>query len=129
MALLSSAASADWSNKVGLNAKVHDHKFDRVALSGEGCALTFKLGFNAPHKAYKSRVKARNSYLFRARAQLKSGKQFETQVFRSGSAARRTFTQRFDTDGEGCWGKEKLQVIDVKVVGCRGKGCKVPDFE
>ena len=127
--LLSATAAGAWSNQTTLNATVHEHKFDRVALSGDECALTLKVGFNAPRKAYASGAKNRNSYLFRARAKLKNGKEFVTDQFRSSSAAHRTFSQSFDTAAEDCWGKAKMQVIDVKVVGCRGQRCKVPDFE
>ncbi len=127
--LLSAAASAAWSSKVSLNAKVHDHRFDRVALSGDGCNVTVKLSFNAPPKAYASKAKNRNSYLFKGRVKLKNGKELVTDVFRSSSPARRGWTQSFDTNADECWGKEKMQAVDVKVVGCRGRHCAVPDFD
>ncbi len=129
---VAAAASGDakpWTKQNNTNARVHDHTFDRVAVSGSGCELTVKVWFTAPKKAYEAGAPVRNSYLFRARAKLKNGQEVITDVFRSGSPARRNFTHTVDTTAEGCWAKEPNQAVDLNVIGCRGRRCRMPTFE
>lgn len=125
----SASASQPWSTTIRSNTTVHEHSFDRLLVKGDGCTVSVKVSFDAPAKAYQASVPARNSYLFRARVKLKGGQEVASEVFRSGSPSRRGFTFTQDTTADGCWAKEKNAPIDLKVVGCRGKRCRVPDFE
>lgn len=129
---VASAAHADaapWSTDTGVNVRVNDHTFDRLIVNAKGCEVSVKIKFDAPSKAYESRAKQRNHYLFRARIKLKDGKELVSELFRSSSAARRTYSQTFDTAPDGCWSEKKHPPIDLDVAACRGKRCKVPDFK
>ena len=126
---LIAAHAIAWSKSAPTGVRVHDHEFHRVSVKSNDCELTAKVRFKAPPKAYKSRAKVRNVYYFKARVDLKNGRQLETPVFRSSSPARRAFTHTVNTSADGCWAKEKSAIINLDVVGCRGKRCKVPEFE
>ncbi|MEZ4226600.1 MAG: hypothetical protein R3B13_36975 [Polyangiaceae bacterium] len=129
---LASAASAEgkpWSADTPVNVRVNQHTFDRLIVKAKACEVSVKIKFDAPAKAYDSGAKRRNHYLFRARIKLKDGKELVSEVFRSSSASRRTYSQTFDTSGDGCWSEAKNPPMDLNVVACRGWNCKVPDFE
>ncbi len=118
-----------WVFEIPFSARVNGHQFDRVRAEANGCALTVKLSFDAGEDEYKSKAKNRNYHRFRARIVFKDGKTVVTPVFFNRAPGRRVYTYRTDTTGNGCWSKEKTQVRDVDIEGCRAKGCQVEEFK
>lgn len=130
LTLLSIAAPAlAWVFEFPITARVNGHEFDRIEVVGKDCSLTVRLWFDAPKDQYASRAKNRNHHRFRARVLFDNDQTLITTVFGNGTPGKRMLTHREDTSAQGCWSKKKLKVRDVDVVGCRAKGCKLPDFE
>lgn len=119
------AGNVDWP----VNARVNGHEFNRVRVEGADCSLKLRLDFTAPEDGYSGRAKNRNVHRFRALLLFKTGKVLVTLPFNNRGPGKRVYDEVVDTSAQGCWGKDELQLKDVEVVGCRGKGCRIPEFQ
>lgn len=118
------AGDVDWP----VNTRVNGHAFDRVRVKRADCALEVRLDFAAPEEGYSARAKNRNVHRFRARLLFKSGKVVTTLPFNNRGPGRRMYSEVVDTSGDACWAKDELRLKDVEVVGCRGRGCRIPEL-
>jgi hypothetical protein len=128
-ALLAAPVALAWTVDWPVRVRVNGHEFDQVRVESDGCALKVRLFFSAPEKGYDSRAKVRNHHRFKGRISFKNGKSVVTKIFNNRAAGRRTYTEVIDTTDQACWAKEKTDLDNVDVVGCRGRGCAVPGFE
>ena len=126
--LLATAPALAWVFTTPINTKVNGHEFHRIHAEGSECNVALKLSFVAPEAGYKARAKNRNYYRFKARLLFKNGKVLETPPFSNDAPGRRVASFNLDTGGEGCWSKDKVDLKDVDVAGCRGKGCTIESF-
>ena len=127
-ALLVAPVALAWSLDFPIHASVNGHEFDRVRVDSAECTLKLRLDFSAPEKGYDSRAKNRNHHRFKARLLFDNGKAVVTKIFNNRAPGRRTYREGIDTSDGACWGKEKVHLKDVEVVGCRGDKCEVPAF-
>lgn len=117
-----------WVFSTPINTKVNGHEFHRVQLEGTDCKVALKLSFVAPESGYQAHAKNRNLYRFKARLLFRNGKVLETKPFYNDAPGRRVVKLELDTSGEACWSKEKIELKDFDVAGCRGRGCKIDSF-
>jgi hypothetical protein len=122
------AAGLGWTYGTSVHMTINGHQFHRVAVENDGCKLNLTLKFEAPEKGYDSKSKVRNYHRFQARLLFKNGKDVKTQVFANDQPGKRMIRLVHDSEHEACWGKEKVELKDVDVVGCRGKKCKLESF-
>lgn len=127
--VLTPAIAWAWGSSALFSATVWGHKFSDVTVKATGCIVETAIKYNAPDKAYKSRLQGMNEYRFKARARFASGKSVESAVFTSTKAGSASHTYRVDTQPEGCWAKQDQKLVAVDVEGCRGKGCRVESFK
>ncbi len=117
-----------WTFGIAIHARVNEHEFTRVGVKSDGCKLSYNLRFTAPESGYSSKSKVRNYHRFRARLLFKNGKAITSEIFANDQPGKRMIYLSHDTEDEACWAKEKVELQDVDVVGCRGKGCKIGQF-
>lgn len=117
-----------WSFGIGVHMTVNGHEFHRVAVESDGCKLNVALRFNAPASGYDAKAKVRNYHRFRARLLFKNGKAITTDVYANDRPGKRVIRLSHDTEYEACWAKEKVELKDVDVIGCRAKRCRVGEF-
>lgn len=127
-ALIPGVASA-WGSSALFSATVWSHKFSDVTVKATDCVVETTVKYNAPDRAYKSRLKGMNEYRFKARARFASGRSASSAVFASTKAGSASHTYRVDTQPEGCWAKQDQKLVAVDVEGCRGEGCQVEPFK
>lgn len=118
-----------WKFGIGIHMTVNQHEFNRVAVENDGCKLNIALHFEAPEKGYDDKASPRRNYhRFRGRLLFKNGKEVKTDIFANDTPGKRVIRLTHDTEHEACWAKEKVELKDVDVVGCRAKKCKLESF-
>jgi hypothetical protein len=127
--LLAALPAAAWTFEIPFSARVNGHRFDKIKVQNDECKLAATLWFDAPRDGYASRSKVRNYHRFRARITFGNGKVVTSDVFGNRAPGRRIYTVRHDSSGDGCWAKQKAEVRNVDIEGCRARGCKVEEFE
>jgi hypothetical protein len=128
-AALASAAEA-WSDEADVGVRVNGHEFHHVSVQGHDCTLTVHVAFDAPDKGYGDpKNTVRNYHRFQARVKLAKGQTVDSPVFSNTTPGAHTFTFDHDTAADGCWVKEPNKVVKLDVIGCRGKGCDLGQFE
>ncbi len=128
-ALLAPTLAFAWTAEAPFDARVHQHEFSRVVLTGVGCVLKTRVFFDAPDEAYKDDIVSRNYYRFHARIKLAGGHVVVTRYFHNDAPGARVYDYDQDTTAEGCWAKTEGHAQAVNVEGCRGRGCKPEDFK
>jgi hypothetical protein len=118
-----------WKMDVPYEATVHDHLFDRVVLSADGCELNVQLYFTAPKQRYEAPVAARNYYRFRGRLEFHEHAPVLTRVFGNRAPGRRVYRTTLDTSQDGCFAKTKPKLRGIDVEGCRGRKCTPKPFD
>lgn len=127
--LLTPSIAWAWGSSALFSATVWSHKFSDVSVNATGCVVETTVKYNAPEKAYKSRLKGMNEYRFKARARFASGKSVSSAVFTSTRPGNASHTYRVDTRPDGCWAKQDQKLVAMDVEGCRGEGCQVEPFK
>jgi hypothetical protein len=128
-ALLVPALAFAWAQEAPFSAHVHKHEFSRVTLTAVGCTIKARVFFDAPPEAYKDEAPSRNYYRFHARIQLDTQHVVITRFFHNDAPGARVYDYDQDTTSEGCWAKTESHPRDVKVEGCRGRGCTPEPFK
>jgi hypothetical protein len=118
-----------WIFDIPFNARVNGHEFTRIKAQSNDCELNLKVWFDAPLKEYQSGAKNRNYHKFRTRVLFQNGKIVISPIYGNRAPGPRVYTFRHDTSGEGCWAKQKVNIKDIDIEGCRARNCKVKDFE
>jgi hypothetical protein len=128
-ALLLPTLALAWSQDSPFGARVHQHEFSRVTLTGVGCTLKARIFFDAPNQAYQDPTPSRNYYRFHARIKLDPERAVVTHFFHNDAAGARVYDYEQDTTSEGCWAKTESHARGVDVEGCRGRGCTPEPFK
>ncbi len=120
----SPTASGHWQSNGTFSAlSVLGHRFHAAELhngyasSGDLCVIYATVRFDAPYADH---------YRFRAKLITDNGSWIKSPEFYNVLAGARSFTFRFDTGPDGCWGANRHYVHKLDVSACRGASC-VPD--
>lgn len=127
-ALFVAAPVFAWSYSRTINARVNQHVFHRVTVQSDDCKLKIGVYFDAPKAGYDSGAKQRNHHRFKVRYLFANGKTVVTPVIGNAKPGKRRFVLDYDSGEAGCWAKDEVQLKDVDIEGCRGRGCKVKEF-
>lgn len=132
--VLATADSMPWENAVAVSVTVNGHAFHDAKVKSEGCVLSHELYFAAPENGYADpKNLVRNRHSFMARIKFAGGQTVTSNRFGNGAAGERVY--RFDEDTSGaasgtvCWAKARNKIVKLDVIGCRGRGCELGQFE
>jgi hypothetical protein len=123
-------AGMPWESSASVAVTVNGHAFHDVGVASNGCVLDLRVLFEAPEKGYSDpKNTVRNYHLFRARVKFAKGQTVTSKTFGNAGSGERAYSFEEDTSGSQCWAKEPNKIVKLDVIGCRGRGCDLGDFQ